>query len=92
VTRIVFRKEALADLEAITAWYEDVAPDALPRILEDVFRAIDQLAHYPQSGMIVPGRPFRRIVTRRYHFKIAYEIAGDLILILGIFRYQNRES
>lgn len=41
--------------------------------------------------MAVPDRPFRRIVTRDYHFKIAYEVADDVIVI-GIFRHQDRES
>lgn len=90
MSRIVFRAEALADLEAITTWYDAVAPDAVPRILAEIFRAIDQLARYPHSGMRVPKRSFRRIVTRRYHFKIAYEAIGEQILVLGIFRYQDR--
>ena len=33
-----------------------------------------------------------RIVSRRYHFKIAYEIVGDSVVIVGIFRYQDRAT
>ena len=42
--------------------------------------------------MRVPDRSFRRIVTIRYHFKVAYEVDDDRIVILGIFRYQDRET
>jgi hypothetical protein len=42
--------------------------------------------------MAVPDRPFRRIVTLKYHFKIANEIGENRIVILGIFRYQDREA
>ena len=42
--------------------------------------------------MQLPDRTFRRIVTLRYHFKFAYEIGNDEIVILGIFRYQDRET
>ena len=87
-----FRKEAEADLRGIIGWYESTAPDAVSNILSDIYRSIDQLTRYPRSGMAVPNRSFRRIVTLKYHFKIAYEIGDDRIVVLGIFRYQNREA
>ncbi|HMO76509.1 MAG TPA: type II toxin-antitoxin system RelE/ParE family toxin [Sphingopyxis sp.] len=89
---ILFRKEAEADLRSIIAYYEDVAPEAIPNILSDIYRSIDQLVRYPHSGMRVTGRPFRRIVTIKYHFKLAYEVGEDRIVILGVFRYQDREA
>jgi len=88
--RIVFRKRAEADLRAIVEWFENVAPDAVPRILDDIHRSIDLLADFPRAGMRVPETPFRRIVSRRYHFKIAYELAEDSVVIVGVFRFQDR--
>jgi plasmid stabilization system protein ParE len=90
--KIRFRKEAEADLRSIIAYYEEVAPDSLGNILGDIYRSIDQLTHFPHLGMQVPDRAFRRIVTLKYHFKIAYEVGEDRIVVLGIFRYQNREA
>ena len=90
--RVIFRKEAEADLHSIIGYYEEVAPSALGNILSDIHRSIDQLAFFPRIGMAVPDRTFRRIVTLKYHFKIAYEIGEDRIVILGIFRYQDREA
>jgi plasmid stabilization system protein ParE len=92
MTAVVFRSDAAEDLHQIIAWYEEVAPHALSCILADIYRSIDQLLRHPRSGTQVPGRMFRRIVTLRYQFKIAYEVDADRIVILGIFRYQNRES
>ncbi len=69
--RILFRKEAETDLAAIVTYYNEVAPESVSNILSDIYRAIDQLVHFPQSGMRVPNRQFRRIVTLKYHFKIA---------------------
>ena len=74
--RIVFRKRAEADLRSIIDWYEGVAPESIPRILDDIYRSVDLLADFPRAGMRVPDTPFRRVVSRRYHFKIAYEIAA----------------
>lgn len=89
--RIIFRKEAEADLRHIMSYYESVAPEALGNILSDIYRSVDQLTHFPHLGMEVEDRHYRRIVTLKYHFKVAYEVGGDRIVILGIFRYQDRE-
>lgn len=88
--RIVFRTEAATDLRSIIAYYEDVAPEALPNILSDIYRSIDQLTRFPRIGMAAQDRTFRRLVSRRYHFKIAYTVEMDRVLILGIYRYQDR--
>lgn len=89
---VLFRQEAEADLRAIVEYYETVAPESLGNILADIRRSIDQLIRYPRSGMPVPNRTFRRIVTIKYHFKLAYEVRDDRIVILGVFRYQDRDA
>lgn len=89
---VEFRASAVADLDAIIAWYGDVAPASTSRILADIGRSIEQLKHYPRSGSPVGRHNLRRIVTLRYHFKIAYLILVDAIQIVGIFRYQDRTS
>lgn len=90
MTPILFRAEAEADLCAIVAYYQEVAPEAVERILEDIRSTIGHLQHFPFLGMRVDGRSFRRIVTRKYHFKIAYDLQDATIVILGVFRYQDR--
>ncbi len=89
--RIIFRKEAEADLRSIIQYYEDIAPESVANILVDIYRSIDLLADYAHIGMQVPDRHYCRLVTIRYHFKIAYEVGDDRIVILGIFRFQDRE-
>ena len=89
---VIFRAEAEADLRSIIAHYEEVAPGSLGNILTDIHHTIDQLTYFPRLGMQVPDRTFRRIVTLKYHFKIAYEVDDDRIVVLGIFRYQDREA
>lgn len=90
--RVTFRREAEADLRSIIAYYEEVAPEAVGNILSDIYRSIDQLTFFPRIGMQVPNRPFRRVVTLKYRFKVAYEVGEDRIVILGVFRYQDREA
>ncbi len=92
MTQVIFRSEAEADLRSIIAYYDEVAPHALGNILADIHHAIDRLTAFPPMGMQMPGRAFRRIVTLRYHFKIAYVVSADGIVVVGIFRYQNRDA
>ena len=88
---IVFRKEAEIDLRGIISYYEDVAPSSINNILDDLYRSINLLVQFPYIGAAVPGRHFRRIITVKYHFKMAYEVDENKVIILGIFRYQDRE-
>ena len=90
--RIIFRAEAEEDLRAIIDHYNEVAPESLGNILADIYRSINLLGEYALIGMQVPNRSYRRIVTIRYHFKIAYEVGEDRIIILGIFRFQDRQG
>ncbi|OZA93051.1 MAG: hypothetical protein B7X57_06270 [Erythrobacter sp. 34-65-8] len=87
-----FRREAEHDLRAIIRWYENVAPESLPAVTGDIWRAIDLARQYPAIGAPVEGRTLRRIVNRRYGFKIAYSDADGQITIVGIFRFQDRET
>lgn len=85
-----FRREAEHDLRQIIAWYEDVAPESLPNITGDIWRAIDLIRQFPAIGAPIHGRPLRRIVSRRYAFKIAYADDDQAITVFGIFRFQDR--
>ena len=90
--RIIFRAEAEEDLRAIIDHYNEVAPESVGNIVADIYRSINLLGEYALIGMRVPNRSYRRIVTIRYHFKIAYEVGQDRIIILGIFRFQDRQG
>lgn len=89
---LVFRSEAAADMRALRKYYLAIDPCVLDRVLDDIEGSIALVRRPPLAGAEVPRRPFRRIVTRRYRFKIAYLPEDERIVILGIFRYQDRES
>lgn len=89
--RVVFRKEAEADLRSIIDHFETAAPEAVGNILSDIYRSINLIKSFPRSGTPVPDRHFRRIVTIRYHFKLIYEVGEEQVVLLGVFRYQDRE-
>ena len=86
-----FRREAEHDLQQIIEWYDEVAPESLPNITADIWRAIDLVRQFPSIGMPIEDRPLRRIVTRGYGFKIAYADDEEAITVFGVFRFQDRE-
>ena len=87
-----FRPRADADFDRIVAYFERVAPEALPKITADIERGLDLIKEHPERPALVPGRTYRRYVTPRYHFKIAYRVGRMHIDVLGIYRYQNRTA
>lgn len=87
-----FRKEAADDLEEIVRYFEQTAPEALPKILDDIHHGLSRLTEFPRLGAPVPDRDFRRLVTLRYQFKIAYQPDEAVLTVLGIFRFQDREA
>ena len=89
--KVRFRRQAEVDILGITDWFGEVAPEAVPRILDDIYATIDRLIDFPRSGVKVPQLALRRIVTRKYRFKIAYDLTPDSIVIIGVFRFQDRE-
>ena len=88
--RVVFRKRVEADIRSIIAWFEQIALGSIQRIFCDIYRSIGFLIDSPRLGMPIEGTPFHRVVTRRYRFKIAYEVKRETILVVGIYRFQNR--
>ena len=92
MTPIIFRAEAERDLLEIHSYYCEFSEDTAKRVLEDIYRAIDQLAYFPRSARKVEGREFRRIVSRKYRFMIAHVSTDEAVTIIGIHRYQDRES
>lgn len=73
---IRFAASALADLEALKAWYDEQCVHAVvERLLREIIDSIEALVNNPDMGRIVPefeqpflrelGRPPFRIVYRR---------------------------
>lgn len=90
--KVRFSEKAIADLDGIIQWYDGIAPESTPRIVADIERAIDRLSVFPSSGQATGHGDLRRIVTLRYHFKIVYRIKPRQIIVIGIFRHQNRNQ
>jgi plasmid stabilization system protein ParE len=88
---IIFRSRAERDLLEIVDYFSDYSPRTAVKVLDDIYRSIDQLAYFPHSGRPIKGQDFRRLVIIKYHFVIGYAVTADAVTIIGIYRYQDRE-
>ena len=69
MAEVVWRPQALRDLEAIDAYYEEVAPDFAALFVAGVFEATARLAEFPNAGRVVleiADASVRELIHRQY--------------------------
>ncbi|MGC2809863.1 MAG: type II toxin-antitoxin system RelE/ParE family toxin [Bradyrhizobium sp.] len=89
--KLVYSRQALADLDSIATYYVTNATpavaDAVERRLKDV---IDRICRSPEAAPRVAQRSGIRVATVvRYPFRIFYRLHGDTVDILHI-RHTSR--
>ena len=86
---VLFTPRALAEAQAIDAWWRQNRP-AAPELLQgELERAVMQLGHAPRSGMRY-GRfdasiPMRRVLLPRTRNHVYYVIRGEDVVILSVW-------
>ena len=86
MAEVAWRPQALRDLEAIEAYYEEVAPDFAPLFVTGAFEAAARLSDLPYVGRVVPEigeESIRELVYRQY--RIIYVVADDSAEILTVY-------
>lgn len=82
--RVEWRREALADRQAIAAYLEDRNPVAALRLLEALVMAGDSLATFPQRGR--PGRAKgTRELVAVWPYVLVYEVQEEAVVILRVW-------
>ena len=87
MTPIRWTPQAAADLQQIHDFIAVDSPHYAAAEAARVLNAIEQLAHFPRSGRLVPERPqdtLRELIRPPY--RIVYRITGEAVHILMIFR------
>jgi toxin ParE1/3/4 len=88
---IRFADSALADLEALRAWYADQGvPDVGERLLGEIVASIEALADHPDMGRIVPEfeQTFLRELIRS-PFRIVYRRDPKHVRIVRVWRSER---
>jgi plasmid stabilization system protein ParE len=91
-TRISFAVSAVADLEAIRAWYADQqVPEVGERLLREVVVHVERLADFPESGRVVPEfglAQLREIIHPP--FRIVYRVDAERVRVVRVWRSERR--
>lgn len=86
MAEVVWRPQALRDLEAIEAYYQDVAPDFAPLFVAGAFEAAARLADFPNAGRVVPeigDEAIRELIYRQY--RIIYVVGEGSADVLTVY-------
>ena len=90
--RISFAVSAVADLEAVRAWYaEQQVPDVGERLLREIVAHVERLADFPESGRVVPE--FGLVQLREIvhpPFRIVYRLGEDRVRVVRVWRSERQ--
>ena len=81
--RVIIRPNAEADARAARLWYESQRTGLGEELLEEIRRAVRVLEEHPERRPIY-YRGFRRLLTRRFPYKLFYRIEGDRVIVFRI--------
>lgn len=91
-TRISFAASAVADVEAIRAWYAgQQVPEVGERLLREIIAHVEHLADFPESGRVVPefGLVQLREITHP-PFRIVYRLGEECVRVVRVWRSERR--
>ena len=80
---VTIRPRAETDLRDAFQWYEAQRPGLGEEFLTEVKRAVSFLEEQPDRRPLY-YREFRRLLTRRFPYKLFYRIDGDRVIVFRI--------
>ena len=89
--QVIIRPKAEADLRAARAWYESRRAGLGDELLVEVGRAIRLLEETPERRPFY-YRGFRRMLTRRFPYKIFYRIEISRVVVFRILHAKQKHQ
>jgi toxin ParE1/3/4 len=90
VARLIWSQPALLDLEEIAEYIALDSPSAASRYVRKVFRAVERLKRYPNSGRRpaeLPATPYREVIVPPC--RVFYRAEEDAVFILHVMRSER---
>ena len=81
--RVIIRPNAEADAREARQWYESRRMGLGDELLEEIRHAVRLLEEHPDRRPIY-YRGFRRLLTRRFPYKLFYRVEGDHVIVFRI--------
>jgi addiction module RelE/StbE family toxin len=88
--KLVWTKQAIADLNFAYDYIAETAPDAAEAIIERIEKSLESLRQFPEMGR--PGRvkDTREVVVPRTPFILPYRVRKNRIEILAVLHGSRR--
>lgn len=90
MAELIWTEPALSDLDAIADYIALDKPDAARRLVQRIFRHVEQLEDFPESGsrpQELPRSPYRQIVEPPC--RVFYRYDGKRVWILYVMRAER---
>lgn len=89
--RVIIRPNAEADLREAQAWYESRRVGLGEQFLEEIRNAVRLLESDPERRPLY-YRDFRRLLTRRFPYKLFYRVEGDRVIVFRILHVKRKHQ
>jgi toxin ParE1/3/4 len=89
--RVIIRPNAEADLREAWSWYESRRAGLGDELLDEVRRAA-RLLETESERRPLYYRDFRRLLTRRFPYKLFYHIEGDRVIVFRILHAKRKHQ
>lgn len=89
--RVIIRPNAEADLQAAQSWYESQRVGLGDELLDEIRRSVRRLESDPERRPFY-YRDFRRLLTRRFPYKLFYRVEGDRVIVFRILHAKRKHQ
>jgi toxin ParE1/3/4 len=89
--RVIIRPKAEADLQNARSWYESQRTGLGDELLDEVRHAVHLLESDPERRPFY-YRDFRRLLTRRFPYKLFYRVEDDRVIVFRILHAKQRHQ
>ncbi len=87
--RLIYRAQALADIDAILRYLEEHSPSGARNVLRAIYASMHLIAEHPSSYQRTDDPAIRVHAVQRYRYRIFYSIDGDIVEIIHV-RHSSR--
>lgn len=84
MNRVFWAQSASRDLNAITDYLDDVAPDVRDKVIEAAAQCCGLLIDYPYIGEALAGSGLRKLAIGRFPYIFKYKVVGSIVTIIRV--------
>ncbi|MFI5378123.1 MAG: type II toxin-antitoxin system RelE/ParE family toxin [Tepidisphaerales bacterium] len=86
--RLIFHKDAVAEIEEASAWYGRVSGELADRFLAELDAALDKIEstpmQFPELLVTRRGRSFRRYRLDQFPYAVVYRVHDVVVEVVAI--------